>query len=162
MSNDFDSSGMSEEEYNAALQEFLEEQQEEMREELKRTYGDEAVIEDKDKGVEPTLGFTVTFEFEARIMEESDVEAWAELVLKTLPDNTKVTIAAATTFVNVEDLTDKHVGNRVKVVIGAHTVEGVLDGVFSAGEGSGHARVLVINGTAWRTTFGVVEVNPTK
>lgn len=152
---------MSEEEYNAALEEYLSEQQQELEAEVRGRYGDEALIDIKD-AEEPTLGFTVTFDFNARVLTESDLYDWAELVLKTLPDNTKVTIAAATTLVNVEDLTDKHVGNRVKVVIGAHTVEGVLDGVFAAGEGSGHARVLVINGKAWRATFGVVEVNPNK
>lgn len=155
---DFDSSEMDDDEYQEQLRQYAEEQHDAIADEMKETYGEDVVFttstEDKSKD-----RYTIEFHIKSDSLDLYDVEQWAHLVLKQLPEGSTTDVTAHPVLVNVEDLTEDHVGSTVKVTINGNVVEGELEAVHVAGEGTADARVLIINGRAWRTTYGVVQVN---
>lgn len=157
--DDFDSSGMSDEEYQEYLREYIDRQQTEEQDEITQTYGADVivapeVVEEADK-----QEFSVRFDFTAKVMNVNDVEEWSKLVLQSLPDGTSVTIEATPKIVDVYDLTERHIGSKVRLVAGNRTVDGTLDAIYQTG-GSAYSRTLIIDGEGYQAAFGLVTVNP--
>lgn len=103
--------------------------------------------------------FIANFEFGANLTPE-EAQEWIATVREQLPDGASGTVKTVPLMLEVENLTEQHIGEHVKVYVDKHTgeVEGTLDALYVAGR-QGIARTLVINGTAYTLTYGIVQLS---
>lgn len=103
--------------------------------------------------------FIANFEFGANLTPEQAQE-WIATVREQLPEGAAATVKTVPLTLEVENLTEQHVGEHVKVYVDKRTgeVEGKLDALYVAGR-QGIARTLVIDGTAYTMTYGVVQLS---
>jgi hypothetical protein len=103
------------------------------------------------------MPYTLTIDFDEAQGRE-DVFGWFKTIADELPDNATATITRATEVVFAEALKEEHIGATVKFTnTDGGEVTGTLEHVFPAGR-HGVSRTLVVNGTAYTTTFGLVTV----
>jgi hypothetical protein len=103
--------------------------------------------------------FVAQFEFGANLTPEQAQE-WIATVQSNLPDGAIATVKQVPMTLNIEDLTNEHAGERIRVHLSniEGTVEGKLDAVYPAGRHK-LARTMVIDGVAYTTSFGVAQLS---
>lgn len=101
--------------------------------------------------------YRVEFTFASEVGHD-EANAWLETILENLPEGTVGTLTRESMVLEVEDVTEEHIGEQVRVYVDKKTgtVQGTLTGVFPAGR---HrlARTLVVDGVAHTVLFGTVE-----
>lgn len=104
--------------------------------------------------------YIATFEFGSNINSEQAQE-WLDAIRDNLPDGTKATLKAEPLLLDVEELTDAHAGEKIKVYVpGFGEVSGKLQAVFNSGAKTNEsARTLVIDGRAWTVNYGVAQLS---
>lgn len=106
----------------------------------------------------PVRDFTVTFKFKTAGTQPDVAGFLDEIVEKLFPLGTEYEFTVEPSFIDVEDLTQRHIGASVEFTAGERLVKGKLEAVQAVG-GRPYARALVVNGETWTVTYGIVKVN---
>lgn len=103
--------------------------------------------------------FIAKFEFGANLTPE-EAQGWIDAVKEQLPEGAEAEVKMVPMIIEVENLSDEFIGQKVKVYVDRKTgtVEGTLDAVFPAGR-QGIAHTLVIEGVAYTVTYGLVTLS---
>jgi hypothetical protein len=103
--------------------------------------------------------FIARFQFGANLTTEEAAE-WVENFRSLLPEGAVADIRMVPLVVEVENITQEHIGQKVSIFVDKKTgtVEGYLEAVFPSGR-QGIAHTLVIDGTAYTVTYGLVTLS---